>query len=114
MRRGRIVSHSVYPGPYRTATIESLETAPQGDVDFLDQIEARRGICLVATRQAGDGGPKLVNGFAIELIGRSARREECIWGAHIPGSLRGRAFLTHGGRGAAVMVAGSQSTAASG
>ena len=51
MRRSNVMCHAIHPSTHRAAAVKMLKTAPQPEVDVLQQVTPLFRICFVRARQ---------------------------------------------------------------
>lgn len=57
--------HAIDPSPKRTRTIESVEAAPQRDVNFLQEVTALVIISLICTSEPTQGRAEMIGGLLV-------------------------------------------------
>lgn len=83
---GGVMGHPIDPGAQRATRIPARETAPKGEVDFLQQVAAMVGVRLVGAGEAFEGGAVCGGGFAVSVVLGSFHNQ----GSHVR-----RRFLTN-------------------
>ena len=58
------------PGSQGAALVESTKTSPQLKVDFLAEVAALLFIRFIATKEPGQGSPKLADCLFVQLVRR--------------------------------------------
>lgn len=69
MRRRCVMGHSVHPSLKRTTMVESLQTPPNGDVDFLKQILPQRRVGFIGRSNALHGRAKIDGALRVQVRG---------------------------------------------
>src|ERR1017187_5987467 len=66
--RGGVVGHAIDPGAQRAARVPARETAPQRQVDLLEQVAAMVRVRLVGSGEPFQGGAVSFGGFAVPFV----------------------------------------------